>query len=315
MKANLLFYLLMAGSLTSQSQNVGIGTNAPLKLLSVNGSVLVDQGNMNTGGLDSAALRFGTVANVGVSSNQSGAGSNINGLDFWTNNFRRMTITSSGRVGINNIAPEYTLDVTGTGRFGFVYTSGMYSYSTIQTQFDLIAEDDLRVDDDATIYGNLGIGASYNPSYRLLVEGNGLFTTNVGINGTLRVDGTATIGGKITNEGKGLVLSNSSTTLRAGFSSGTFNLSLNPGQALDIIFCVPNFIGGNGNVRPMISQFLPGTGASNFGAVNMICHSVDVSEAACGGGSAVKVRFQNNSGSVANLGTGAVLHLFTVVTD
>jgi hypothetical protein len=297
------------------AQNVGIGTTVPQKLLSVNGSILIDQENMNAGLLDSAALRFGTVANVGISSNQSGAGININGLDIWTNNFKRITITSNGRVGINNTAPEYTFDVSGTARFGFVYTSGLYSYSTIQTQFDLIAEDDLRVDDDATIYGNLGIGAAFNTSYKLMVSGNGLFTTNVGIDGTLRVDGTATIGGKITNEGKGLVLSNSATTLRAGFSSGTFNLSLTPGQALDIIFCIPNYTGGNGNVRPTISHFVPGTGASNFGAVNMVLHSIDVSSPECGGGSSVKVRFQNNSGSTANLGTGAILHLLTVVTD
>lgn len=297
------------------AQNVGIGTQSPLKLLSVNGSILVDQGNMNTGLLDSAALRFGTNANVGISSNQSGAGSNINGLDIWTNNSKRIIITSGGRVGINNSAPDYTFDVNGTGRFGFVYTSGIYSYANVQSLFDLIAEDDLRVDDDASIYGNLGIGAAFNPSYKLLVEGNGLFTTNVGIDGTLRVDGTANIGGKITNEGKALMLSNSTTTLKGGFSSGTFSLALNAGQAIDLVFCIPTFVGSNANVRPMISQFVPGTGASNFGGVNMVLHTVDTSNASCGGGSSVTVRFQNTSGSIANLGTNAILHLFTVVTD
>jgi hypothetical protein len=314
---NKLFLSTLAFSmgLYTTAQNVGIGTNNPLKLLSVNGSILVDQGNMNTGLLDSAALRFGTAANVGISSNQSGAGTNVNGLDIYTNNLKRITITSSGRIGINNTAPDYTFDVNGTGRFGFVYTSGLYSYANVQTQFDLIAEDDLRVDDDATIYGNLGVGASYNPSYKLMVEGNGLFTTNVGIDGTLRVDGTATIGGKITNEGKGLMLSNSGTTLRGGFSSGSFNLSLTAGQAIDIIFCIPNFTGGNGNVRPMISHFVPGTGATNYGGVNMILHTIDVSSPECGGGSSVKVHFQNTSNSTANLGTGAILHLFTMVTN
>jgi len=304
-----------AANFICSAQNVGVGTGIPQKLLSVNGSILVDQGNMNTGLLDSAALRFGTNANVGISSNQSGAGSNLNGLDFWTNNTKRITITSGGRVGINNTAPEYTFDVSGTGRFGFVYTTGLYSYSNVQTLYDLIAEDDLRVDDDASIYGNLGVGTAFHSNYKLLVEGNGLFTTNVGIDGTLRVDGTATIGGKITNEGKGLMLSNTGTTLRGGFSSGSFNLSLTAGQAIDIIFCIPDFTGGNGNVRPMISHFAPGTGASNFGGVNMILHTIDSSSPECGGGSSVKVRFQNTSGSTANLGTGAILHLFTIVTD
>lgn len=314
-KKSLLITIGCSATLFCSAQNIGIGTNTPQKLLSVNGSILVDQGNMNTGFLDSAALRFGTNANVGISSNQSGAGSNLNGLDFYTNNTKRITVTSGGRVGINNTAPEYTFDVSGTGRFGFVYTTGMYSYSNVQTLYDLIAEDDLRVDDDAAIYGSLGVGAAYNSNYKLLVQGNGLFTTNVGIDGTLRVDGTATIGGKITNEGKGLMLSNSATTLRGGFSSGTFSVTLNAGQVVDLIFCIPGFTGGNGNVRPMISHLVPGTGASNFGGVNMILHSIDSSSPECGGGSSVKVRFQNTSGSTANLGTGAILHLFTVVTD
>lgn len=77
--------------INSTAQNVGIGTVNPLKLFSVNGSILVDEGNLNTGFLDSAALRFGTNANVGISSNQAGAGTNLNGLDFWTNNTKRIT--------------------------------------------------------------------------------------------------------------------------------------------------------------------------------------------------------------------------------
>lgn len=316
MNIKLLFLIcLLNPVLTICAQKVGIGTASPQKLLSVNGSILLDQENLNTGFLDSAALRFGTASNVGLSSNRSDAVGNKDGLDIWTNNVKRISVTSNGRVGINNTAPEYTLDVSGTGRFGFVYTTGLYSYSNVQTLYDLIAEDDLRVDDDASIYGNLGVGTAFNSNYKLLVEGNGLFTTNVGIDGTLRVDGTATIGGKITNEGKGLMLSNSGTTLRGGFSSGSFNLSLTAGQAIDIIFCIPNFTGGNGNVRPMISHFVPGTGASNFGGVNMILHTIDSSSPECGGGSSVKVRFQNTSGSTANLGTGAILHLFTMVTN
>ena len=54
----------------------------PIKMLSINGSLLIDQGNKNAGNVDSGALRFGTSALIGISNNQAAAGNNPQGMDF-----------------------------------------------------------------------------------------------------------------------------------------------------------------------------------------------------------------------------------------
>jgi hypothetical protein len=139
------------------AQNVGVNTASPLKRLSVNGSLLVDQNNTNLGTLDSASLSFGTTG-AGVFSNKNPAVTNLNGLDFWTSETRRMTISSSGLVGINlgTAAPLYVLDVNGS----------------IRTKFGLIADNSLTVANNASIGGNASIA------------------------GNITIDGTASVGGK-----------------------------------------------------------------------------------------------------------------------
>ena len=62
-----------------------------------------------------------------------------------------------------------------------------------------------------------------------------LLQTNVGINGTARIDG------KLTNYGKAIVFSNSIITLRTGFTTGTFTLVLLAGNSADATFCIISF--------------------------------------------------------------------------
>lgn len=304
------------------SQNVGIGTSTPTRLLSVNGTILVDAGNMNTGAGDSASLRFGTNGMAAISSNKGVAGVNTNGLDFWTNNNRRMIINTSGFVGINNTEPSYRLDVGGA----------IHATSSIYTDASAIISGGASIAGITTIGGNtylnssafvadyMGIGTNFSSTYRLNVNGNALIGTNLGVNGSIRVDGAAnlnstlTVDGKLTSEGRAIMLSNSGTTLRSGFSSGAFTVSLNAGQVADVAFIVPTFAGNNNNVRVMVAQLVPGTGASNWGAVVFTPHSIDPSDAGYSNQSTVRIRMQNASSALANLGTNAVLHLFTVVT-
>jgi hypothetical protein len=307
---HVIFVIFGCFAAEANAQRVGIGTETPSKLLSVNGSILLDQGNMNSASVDSAALRFGTTTLVGISSNRNPGFQNHHGLDLWTNGIRRVSILNNGRVGINTTSPGFTFDVNGSANVGYLYTGGIYSTGSITSEFDLNANDDLSVGDDATILGNLGVGGAYNSSYRLRVEGNGLFTTNVGIDGTLRVDG------KITNDGKAIMKSNSSTTLRSGFSSGTFTYSMGAGGSAEIEFCITSFTGNNTNVRVMVAQFIPGSGASaNAGSVTINVIETIASGGACGNGSSAIVKFSNTTSSTMNLGSNAVLYLYTVVTD
>lgn len=242
---------------------------------------------------------------VGIGSSRLPTATNLDGLDFYTNGSRRVSISAIGRVGINNVNPQYLLDVNGTINANYLYVNGISSAGSIFTDYDLNADDDLSVGGDATIIGNVGIGTSYSTSYKLRVVGNAIITT------------TLEVGGKITNAGKGIVKSNSGTTLRQGFSSGAFALSLNAGQHANVNFCITKFEGDNDNVRVMVAQFIAGSGASstagniNFQVIGTVANGGSV----CGGGSYATVRISNPTSASINLGSTAILYLFTVVTD
>jgi len=213
----------------------------PIKMLSINGSLLIDQGNKNAGNVDSGALRFGTSAIIGISNNQAAAGNNPQGTDFWTNGVARMLISSTGNVGINMSIPAFRSDVNGSARTSSLQTGNMNADFSIiagidvSANDDLFAGDDLNVTNDGRVGGNMAIGASPSSNYKLHVNGNMLLQTNVGINGTARIDG------KLPHYGKAIVLSNSIITLRTGFTTGTFTLVLLAGNSADATFCIISF--------------------------------------------------------------------------
>jgi hypothetical protein len=286
------FLLSIAGE-QALSQNVGIGTSNPQKLFSVRGSVLIDQNNESDGTLDSAALRFGTATGVGISSDRMPTGVHPNGLNFFTGGINRISITAGGLVGINVINPQHRLHIGSSMSASNVYSDGLLTAGTGTFSGNLSIPS-----------GYMAIGASASNLYRLRVNGNLLVNTN------LAVDGNATIGGKITNEGKAIMKSNSATTLRSGFTSGTFTISLNAGSRTTLTLCVIPYSGDNTNIRVMVAQFIPGTGASaNAGDVNInVVGTTTNYNAGCGGYAAV-VRFSNNNTSAMNLGTDANLYL------
>jgi hypothetical protein len=217
----------------SNSGNVGIGTAAPLARLSVDSSIMVDQENSNQGFLDKSALYFGSDKRVGIVRSFLSGSSGRNGLGFFTNNTRRMTIDSTGQVGIGTINPLQALHVNGNtylaGNVGIGSSTPDYAFENLYGY-------------NYMFYG-LGVGTLPNSTYLLDVGAAG---SGVRLRGDLRVDGVvnptttfqvgsnATVDGTLTvNNGKGVAYNaNSGTNLRIyQFTTATFSAVL-PGFGL-----------------------------------------------------------------------------------
>jgi hypothetical protein len=84
---------------------VGIGEIEPEQNLSVKNGMNIDQDALNDGTLFNG-LRFGSESKEGIASRRTGGDdSNFKGLDFFTNNNSRMTITNNGFIGIGTTNP------------------------------------------------------------------------------------------------------------------------------------------------------------------------------------------------------------------
>jgi hypothetical protein len=107
--------------------NVGIGTTSPTEKLHIVGSNALQIIQSTTGGQNST-LKFITTARTwGIGANMGLSNSNLEIYDY-TASANRLTIDSSGNVGIGTTSPGVKLDVNGDGRFsgGLVYL-GNYS--------------------------------------------------------------------------------------------------------------------------------------------------------------------------------------------
>jgi hypothetical protein len=108
------------------SQRVGIGVSAPSQKLTVDGNILTTSAtgtdsfiNVTTTGVQNTLLGFnnsGSTNGYGISNNFSYFGNgNAYGLQLTTNGSARLTIDSSGRVGIGSIGPTAILTVQKDG--------------------------------------------------------------------------------------------------------------------------------------------------------------------------------------------------------
>jgi hypothetical protein len=85
------------GDSSGAAGRVGIGTSTPQKLVSVQNGMNLDQADSNNGSPD---LTFGSFSGSGIGSARQLGSFNQFGLDFYTNGFRRMSITSAGAVSV-----------------------------------------------------------------------------------------------------------------------------------------------------------------------------------------------------------------------
>jgi hypothetical protein len=78
--------------------------------LATSGSLVVDQANVNGGGLQ-PGLMFGSSAGEGIASRRLSGGPNVNGLDFYTLGQPRMSLSPGGLLGVGLATPQAHMHV------------------------------------------------------------------------------------------------------------------------------------------------------------------------------------------------------------
>lgn len=194
--------LLYSGT---KAQRVGIGTTDPQARLAVDSSIMVDQANANQGFLTGSALYFGSDKSTGIVRSFLSGSSGRNGLGFFTNNTRRMTIDSTGQVGIGTINPLQSLHVNGNsyflGNMGIGTSTPNYGFEN-QWGYNYM------------FYG-LGVGTVPNATYLLDVGASNpsRFRGSLQVDGALTANSNAVVDGSLTvNNGKGVAYNSTSAT-------------------------------------------------------------------------------------------------------
>lgn len=211
---------------------VGVGTSTPKARMAIDSSLLVDQSNSNDGTSTRGALLFGSDGLSAISRSFQTGSAARSGLSFYTKGARRMTLDSTGQLGIGTVNPLQTLHVNGNsylaGYMGIGSSTPNYAYENLLGY--------------NYMFYSLGIGAPPTASYLLDIgtAAPSRFQGDVRINGilnpnnTLNIGNNATVDGTLTvNNGKGVAYNaNSGTNLRIyQFTTSTF-VAILPGHGL-----------------------------------------------------------------------------------
>ena len=110
--------VLSSSRIIDQASNLFQFKNGPV---SIDSSLSVDASGSFRGivtATTGAILRFGPInqSAEGIGSARSIGSANQNGLDFYTNGLSKLSVTSTGNVGVGTQSPTTTLDINGTVR-------------------------------------------------------------------------------------------------------------------------------------------------------------------------------------------------------
>jgi hypothetical protein len=255
----LVFFLCMM-SISVKAQRIGIGLSNPMRKLSVNGSVMIDQNNTNPGTLDSAALIFGGNGSAGIAGKKT-AGGNQEGLSFFTNGIAQMHISQGGNVSIGGLQNFNRFTVhNGNSYFdGNFQAAGLIGVGgSVDLSYRLRIYGDSRFGGDMHATGNVGFYGAHDPLYALRVWGLGTtrfdgtvhMINNLSIGGApdnnyrLRVyDGNTRFGGDVHATGNAAIGGAVDNSFRLRVYDGNTRLGGDAEITGDIT------IGGNGAVR------------------------------------------------------------------
>lgn len=155
---------------------LGIGVTSPGQMLAVRDGLVVDQGSTNNGtgpqiNPPYPGISFGgTSSGEGIGSKKT-AGGNQHGLDFFTNRLNRVSITSTGLVGIGTTTPAGPLVVRGgvTPQELQVHPGTLDGANNAAwVTLDIPGNSNLRVWDTLSVSESVGIGTT-TPSAKLEV--------------------------------------------------------------------------------------------------------------------------------------------------
>lgn len=239
--------------------NVGIGTENPVSMLSVNSGINVDQSDSNGFNSLASALTFGQNKRVGIASNRSSSGNVQKGLDLYTGNQRRISIDSTGNVGIGTTTPLYRLDVSGSARFSnIVYAAYRLGIGVTDPEYPLHTS-------TGYFTSRLGIGTVPHNSYSLDLLGSSRFQGNMRVTGYVVTEDNLTV-----QNNKGIVRSNSGTQYKIVPFTYTFAINAAPGGGFEsgAISYGETF---SGTPRVIVAQITSASGTSgNLGWLNII---------------------------------------------
>jgi hypothetical protein len=176
-------YGLAGGVYFLNNGNVGINTNNPAYTLDVNGS-LRSTGDIFVGnGIGAEALNLWDIPGAAWQLATGDHKLNIRNGTVGSTMVDRVTIASTGNVGIGTITPIGKISVDYSGISANQNVLSLHTSNTGTNDYNLIeAGHGASTTFVLKGNGNVGIGTT-SPSQRLHVNGNGFFNNSIGVNG------------------------------------------------------------------------------------------------------------------------------------